>query len=253
VHSLIRVLRDYWWKLRDMLADPLVYVIPLGLSILGWWEIVRRRSALLPFAAAGAFVLAYSVGGSTSLIRFIPIPMQERYLTPILVYGAVGFGAALQGWLARRDGRVVVPVLACLISFQLVTAVVLAAERSGTLYYTERYRNAQIALSALPDGDAPIYVDDRVIPTLNEMLMGGLRTRLRSLDSVGATRLGPGYYLVMGRGYQPTSPNDTDGLAQISRMPCATVASTPQGWSLWRRKVGSSGARDWAAVHWNEP
>jgi hypothetical protein len=253
VHSPISVLRDYWWKLRDMLGDPLVYVIPLGLSVLGWWEIIRRRSALLPFAAAGAFVLAYSVCGSTSLVRFIPIPLQERYLTPILVYGAVGIGAALQGWLAHRSRRSAVPVLACLVSLQFAFAVVLASQRSGTLYFTERYRNAQIALSALPDGDVPIYVDERVLPTLNEMLAGGLRTRLRSIDSVGPTQLGPGYYLVLGRGYQPTSPGDTAGLAQISRMPCATVVSTPQGWSLWRPKVASSGARDWAAVHWNEP
>jgi len=252
-YTPIGILRDYWWKLRNMLAEPLVYVLPLGVCIVGWWDVIRRRSRLLPFAAAGAFVLAYSLAGTTSFTRFLPVPLQERYLTPVLVYGAIAFGAALQGWLMSWSQLAIARTLACLIALQFVSAAVLAGERSGKLYFTEGFRNAQIALAALPDSQAPIYADEHIVPTLDVLLSGSLRTRLRPIQRDGLPELLPGYYVVLGRDHYPLSPTWSQNLPQISRLPCVTFASTPQGWSLWRPKSASTGAQDWAAIHWNAP
>ncbi|MEM7541689.1 MAG: glycosyltransferase family 39 protein [Pseudomonadota bacterium] len=191
----MEIAKESYWKTSNLASTHFALAVPLAVGAAGWILICLRRSSLLIFALSGAFVFIYLMYGSSSLSRYLALPYQDRYLIPLLPFAAIG-GAALVATLSQlSSGRKLIPgAVALLAAIQLLSAVVLSAERSGRVFFTEAITNLDLLFENLPNDGRPIYTSQWASKNINVVAAPGQLSRIRIIEEFKGN-LPSGYHL----------------------------------------------------------
>jgi hypothetical protein len=192
--GVVEFLHHGYWNLAITANSVWMMVVPLFAGAICWLALLRRRDETTLFALIGGFVTVYLFFGTSSLVRFINLPFQERYFVPVVPFVVLALVLLIgrASWPARRESM----ALALLGAACFVGGVVEASKRSGTLYFTEGLRNAAIAATSVPEDGRPIYATPFTQENIEAYLPSAVFARLKTWTPTSAS---PGYYLSLVR------------------------------------------------------
>jgi hypothetical protein len=193
-----------YWNLASTAYSVWMMALPLLIGSVCWLALLRRRDETTVFGLIGGFVAFYLFFGTSSLVRLVNLPFQERYFIPLVPFIVLSFVILLERVAApvRREAMALVALgVVCLAG-----GVAEASTRSGTLYFTEGLRNAALAARQIPKDGRPIYATDLTRVGLEAYVPPETFVRLRSWSGAGSP---PGYYISLYREGQPIWPDST--------------------------------------------
>lgn len=196
--GLVDFVRHGWWNFLVILGDPVELAIPLlAGAVAGVWAIATRHRTAL-WALVLGFVGCYLVFGSSSLVRLVNLPFQERYPLALLPFALVPLAA----WLAPRLERMksAPAVLAALALVLGAVGVVKASERAGELYFAAELRNAAEAVASVPQIDTPVFVESILCKQLRFFLPADRYAHLRCITAWEDLNGQSGYLVIPTQG-----------------------------------------------------
>lgn len=164
------------------------------------------------FAGLGLFVLFFLFFGTSSLTGLLPLPVQLRYLHPVLPFVAICAASLFhKAWFLYRPWVKTLFPLALGLGLGLAAADSVSA-KAGIYDHAPFLKSVRTALETLQDEIKPIYVDRQIRSHLPHFVPDGLLARVRVIPDRG--ELPGGYYL-----FDPGGPSlPKERMAEISAL-----------------------------------
>jgi|GEM_PF-2813005 len=165
--NLIAFVHATYWNLRLVTTLEVASTGVLIASALVFVLALATRARLAYFSAAGLFIGAYLIFGSSSFTRFMPLPVQDRYFEPLVAFLAVS-AAALTHRYARRAGPRAFRLATAGVALMVVGSLPSVAANAGDVTSSGVGRNVAIALRAAHAArpDLPIFLS----PVVHKMI-----------------------------------------------------------------------------------
>lgn len=249
--NLHQFMQHVYWNFRGAI-DPWAVSTPvLVTAACVWFYCAITRTRFIFFVLVGAFIAVYLIFGSSSLVRLIPLPEQDRYFEPVVPFLAVTVGAAISAMASKWGVRsatvlsVGTPILLALASIPSVVA------NAGDIGFSTLGKNTAIALNAISHThpERPIYVSPTLHRTIEPFVDSAIFSRLRIVPGEGP--LPTGFFLLRSR----NDPASSDPhLHAIEDLPISLIIDEDQRTFARLASRWNAPAQGWRAiVHENLP
>jgi len=224
--SLYNYCRYVWWSIVDIGTNARYILPPMAAGLVAWCAAIVKPGWDKVFAITGLFVTGYLIFGSTSLIALKPMPMQTRYLAPIMPLAAVSIAAWLADVSTSSPAR-----KAAWIVFMAVfalTSLFGSATRAGQLVRARYFKNMASAVETIQaqTPESQILADHNLLAILHHFLPQSAYGKLKEIPE--NSELPGGYYLVDFLRFTKNRRATIPHYDEISNLPIAMAIDLDQ-------------------------
>ena len=223
--NLYQFTQHVYWNLRGAI-DPWAVSAPvLIIAACVWAYCVIIRTEFIFFVLVGAFVAAYLIFGSSSLVRLIPLPEQDRYFEPVVPFLAVSVAAAASAIAAKRGVRSAGALSVALPMVLAFTSIPSIVANAGDVGFSTLGKNTAIAINAIrrTHPGSPIYLSPTLHFTIEPFVDADVYRDLRVVTGSGVAP--NGFFLLRSR----NDPASTDPhMHAIQELPISLIIDEDQ-------------------------